>query len=136
MNPPSREGWVKENIANSSCRQTMPSRTRPPTKNQPPASTMNSAKAIAGTAATMRAPSSEPPERRGARRARCRGGGGTRSAAPVAPRATGVLGEAALERGTVEVGPQFVAHDELRVGALPQQVVAHALLAAGSDDEV
>jgi hypothetical protein len=72
MNPPSRDGCVKENIANSSCRQTIPSSAMPATKNQPPAMTMNSAKAIAGIATRIRPPSSEPALRRAVRRARSR----------------------------------------------------------------
>ena len=72
MNPPSRDGFVNENIPNSSCRQYRPSSTSPPTKNQPPAITMNSAKAIAGIAAAIRAPSSDPLLRRAARLARSR----------------------------------------------------------------
>src|ERR1700754_4805001 len=35
-----------------------------------------------------------------------------------------------------EVGPELVAEDDLRVGALPEQVVGGALLAAGADQEV
>ena len=35
-----------------------------------------------------------------------------------------------------EVGPELVAEDELRVGALPEQVVGDPLLAAGADQQV
>ena len=43
---------------------------------------------------------------------------------------------AAAERLAPEVGPELVAEDELRVGALPEQEVRDPLLAAGPDQQV
>src|SRR5204863_7789268 len=44
--------------------------------------------------------------------------------------------EALLQLPAPEVGPELVAEDKLRVGALPEQVVGDALLAAGPDQQV
>src|SRR5690348_1882585 len=66
-------------------------------------------------------------------------------AAPPAPRSRAapeaalprlVLAQAGLQRGAVEIRPELVAEDELGVGALPEQVVGEALLAAGADQEI
>src|SRR5205823_225271 len=46
------------------------------------------------------------------------------------------LVERGLEGLAREVRPQLVAEDELRIGPLPEQVVAGPLLAAGADDQV
>ena len=43
---------------------------------------------------------------------------------------------AASKASRVEVRPQLLAEDELRVGALPEQEVRDPLLAAGADQEV
>src|SRR6201996_2051334 len=58
------------------------------------------------------------------------------SAAPEAPLTLRVGAQRALERRPVEVRPQLLGEDELRVGALPEQIVGDPLLAAGSDQEV
>ena len=50
--------------------------------------------------------------------------------------ALGELLERGFQIGLGEVGPQGLAEDELGVGALPEQEVAGALLAAGPDDQV
>src|SRR5690606_12170763 len=41
-----------------------------------------------------------------------------------------------IQRGGVELGPQQVGEIKLRVGQLPEQEVADALLAAGADEEI
>ena len=48
----------------------------------------------------------------------------------------GELLDGGIEIGLAEVRPQGRREDELRVGALPQQEVAGALLTAGADDQV
>ena len=53
-----------------------------------------------------------------------------------APLAAGVPGERRIERRGVEVGPEDVGEVQLRVGELPQQEIADALLAAGADQQV
>src|SRR2546428_177552 len=50
--------------------------------------------------------------------------------------ASAELLDRARQLGGVEVGPQHAREDELGVGALPQQEVGHALLAAAADEEV
>src|SRR3954453_7260507 len=55
---------------------------------------------------------------------------------PEAPLALLVLAQACLEGLAAEVGPELVAEDELRVRALPEQVVGDPLLAAGPDQQV
>src|SRR5262245_24131274 len=47
-----------------------------------------------------------------------------------------VLAQASLQPLQVEVGPELLAEDQLRVGALPEQVVGDPLLAAGPYQEV
>src|ERR1019366_484618 len=64
------------------------------------------------------------------------GGERTPSAASEAAPARGVLAQRALEHLAGEVRPELVAEHQLRVGALPQQVVGDPLLAAGADDQV
>src|SRR5471030_3005624 len=56
--------------------------------------------------------------------------------AAIAPLAPPELGDSFLEMGLVEVGPQRVDEHQLGVGALPEQEVADALLAAGADQQV
>src|SRR6201992_344118 len=58
------------------------------------------------------------------------------STAPEAPLALRVGAQRTLERRPVEVRPQLLGEDELRVGALPEQIVGDPLLAAGSDQAV
>src|SRR5664279_2668534 len=145
---------------------TAPSASIPSANTSPPSITRNSATAIAGTAASVRALRSERPPRGARRRAGRRLGGrlaeragrGLRAgrvplgvcwpalgwspaiSGPSAPAeaaaALGVLGQRLLERLAREVRPQLVAEDQLRVGGLPQQVVGQAPLAACADDQV
>src|SRR5262249_31956496 len=46
------------------------------------------------------------------------------------------LGQGPLESLAVEIRPELIAKNQLRVGALPEQVVGDPLLAAGPDEEV
>src|SRR4029077_12793466 len=127
--------------------QMHPSTNSPSVKTRPPSITRNSATAIAGIAASSRAPRSER-SRRGApllervpRAPRARGGRArvaisARSSLAEAPPALGELDERLLQRLAREVRPQLVAKHELRVGRLPQQVVGEPLLAARADDQV
>src|SRR3954454_14106120 len=132
--PASRDGGARSNIANSSCRHTSPTASSPSVHSSPPRQSMMTTKRIAGSAATIRAPRSERALRRSMRRARRRGWG--TSAAPEPAPARRVLLERRLEGLAREVRPQLVAEHELRVRALPQQVVARALLPRGPDDQV
>src|SRR3972149_1668332 len=56
--------------------------------------------------------------------------------APEAPLAPVVGRECGFERGAVEVRPQRIGEMQLGIGKLPEQKVAHALLAAGADEQV
>ena len=47
-----------------------------------------------------------------------------------------VVGDGLVQTFFVEVGPEGVAEVQLRVGYLPEQVVAYALLAAGAYEQV
>src|SRR5687767_10229038 len=47
-----------------------------------------------------------------------------------------VGGERAVERGGVEIGPQRSGEMQLGVSELPEQEIAHALLAAGANEQV
>src|SRR5262245_48821479 len=47
-----------------------------------------------------------------------------------------VLGQRRLEVVGTEVRPQRLGDDDLRVSALPEQEVAHAMLAGSADDKV
>src|SRR6185312_10002804 len=58
------------------------------------------------------------------------------SAASEAAPARRELVQGGLERLPGEIGPQLVTEHELRVRALPQQVVGDAQLAAGADHEI
>ena len=53
-----------------------------------------------------------------------------------APFARGVGGQGLVQRGFVKVRPEPVAEEKLAVGALPEQEVADALLAAGANQEI
>src|SRR5205085_6964760 len=105
------------------------------------------AKAIAGSAIRIRFAVSPEPRRRGSRGGRGGGGGSSSNISsskrstliaappPSRPRSEPslpglVLGQRGLEGGAVEVGPELLAEDQLRVGALPEQVVGDPLLAA------
>src|SRR5215213_6551978 len=57
-------------------------------------------------------------------------------ATAVAPLSSLVLVERLAERLAREIGPQLVPEDELRVRALPQQVVRDPLLPGGADEQV
>src|SRR6476646_9534196 len=141
---------------------TTPSAISASAKISPPSITMNRANAIAGSAASTRAFSSERGRSRAARRRRTAGPPRVRRAdalrrRPLSWRAPGVcgppairppsaaaepapavgeLGQRLLQRGAREVRPQLVAEDELGVGRLPQQVIGQAPLAARADDQV
>ena len=52
------------------------------------------------------------------------------------PLALKVPGKGRIEGGTVEIRPQELGEIELRIGKLPDQEVADALLAAGADEEI
>src|SRR5438270_47151 len=56
--------------------------------------------------------------------------------AAIATFAAAELGNRLLEMLLAEVGPQGVDEDQLGVGALPQQEIADALLAAGADQQI
>src|SRR5471032_1376058 len=56
--------------------------------------------------------------------------------AAIAPLAPPEFGDGFLEMGLVEGGPQGVDEHQHGVGALPEQEVADALLAAGADQQV
>src|SRR5204863_9179689 len=56
--------------------------------------------------------------------------------AAIATFAAAKLGDRPLEMLLAEVGPQRVDEHQLGVGALPQQEIADALLAAGTDQQV
>src|SRR3954449_7175065 len=120
--PARRTGCAPPSMTNDSCRQTQPSRITPAANHQLPATTMATAKAIAGTAAMTRAARSELWLRR--------------LAATEPPLARAILLQRGLERLAGEVGPQLVAEDQLGVGRLPEQVVGQAALAARADDQV
>src|SRR5262245_66008847 len=60
---------------------------------------------------------------------------GARSAAEP-PDSRAVFREGNLQLALAEVWPQGLADDHFRVGALPEQEVAHAVLARGPDDQV
>src|SRR5262249_27815143 len=81
-------------------------------------------------------PRTGPPPGRG--RTGTREGRGPRASLPrpEAPLALLVLGDRAREGLAREVGPELVAEDELRVGALPEQIVGDPLLPAGADQQV
>src|SRR5947209_19567522 len=85
----------------------------------------------AGTATRIRASRSE--RRLGGRRGRLAGG---ISSSPEAAPARGELLEAFLERPARELRPQLVPEHQLRVRALPQQIVGDSLLPAGADDQI
>src|SRR5215469_16589124 len=55
---------------------------------------------------------------------------------PIAPLAPTIIGDCLLQIVTAEIGPQRLGEDELGIGALPQQEVADALLAAGADQQI
>ena len=93
---------------------------------------MKIAKIAAGIATITRAAEIRAPALPGAA-SRARGG---HQRPPNRRVAALVLVQRRLERLAREVRPQLVGEDELRVGALPQQVVAQPLLAARADDEV
>ena len=77
------------------------------------------------------------PPRVGSRRfRRSRPAGHRQALRPEAAPASLELAQRLLEGLAVEVGPQLLAEDELRVGALPEQVVGDPLLAAGADQQV
>src|SRR3954447_20691062 len=103
----------------------MPNAAMPATQTRPPAARMMIANPIAGTAATRRAPRSEPVLRRRARWARrweggCGISGSPKPLAPPEPAAAGrVRLQAVLELLAREVRPQRVAEDELGIGGLP-----------------
>src|ERR1700757_774415 len=64
-----------------------------------------------------------------------------RSAAPsarggIAPVAAMISPDGGPEARPLEAGPQAIEKDQLRIGALPEQEVADALLAAGADQEI
>src|SRR3990170_4943457 len=56
--------------------------------------------------------------------------------APEAPLAGPVGSECRFERGGVEIRPQGLGEMQFGIGELPEQKVAHALLAAGTDEQV
>src|SRR5947207_8744467 len=56
--------------------------------------------------------------------------------AAIATFAAAELGDGLLEMVLAEVGPQCVDENKLRVGALPQQEIADALLAARADQQI
>src|SRR5579885_621501 len=55
---------------------------------------------------------------------------------PVAALAAAVVGDRLFEVAAPEIRPQRLGEDELGIGALPQQEIADALLAAGADQQV
>src|SRR5579862_5183187 len=55
---------------------------------------------------------------------------------PEAPLAAGEEGECGLELGQIEIRPQRRTEIQLGVGAVPQQEIADALLAARADHEI
>src|SRR5207302_3157285 len=139
MKPARRAGRARSYIAYSSCRQTHPKTNSPRAKSEPPTMTRNKASAIAGRAASTRAPRSERFSRRawppaGAPRARAAISGPSPPAESAA--ALRELSERLLECLAREVGPELVPEHELGIGRLPQQVVGQALLAACADDQI
>src|SRR6516162_9159111 len=137
--PARRTGRARAYMPYSSCKHTQPSRNRPRAYTKPPSITRNSAKAIAGTAASTRADRSERRLRRSRRRGRelrARAAISRGSPPAEAPAALRELGQRFLEGLAGEVGPQLLAEHELGVGRLPQQVVRKPLLSAGADDQV
>src|SRR5215469_9988704 len=55
---------------------------------------------------------------------------------PKAPLAAGEDGKTLLEVSQAEVGPQPRTEMQLRVGQIPKQKIAEALLATGADEEI
>src|SRR5690606_32418022 len=47
-----------------------------------------------------------------------------------------VRGNRLFERKLIEIGPQRVGEIQLRIGKLPEQEIADALLAAGADEQI
>src|SRR5271163_3376341 len=72
MKPARRAGWARSYIPYSSCMHAAPSTSIPSVNTSPPSITRNSATAMAGTAASTRAPRSEPDASRLRRRRRRR----------------------------------------------------------------
>src|SRR5574341_321137 len=65
-----------------------------------------------------------------------RGGDGSGPQSAEAPLAPAKLGHGVFQVLPVEVRPQLRCEVQLRVGGLPKQKVAQALLAAGADQQV
>src|SRR5436309_2573851 len=115
---------------------TAPTMNRPIANTSPPSAVMKIAKAIAGSATMMRAPRSERRRRRRRCGDRRRGSEAIGLARPETPAALFELLERGLEVRAVEVRPEGVRKNELRIGALPEQEVRDAALAARADQEV
>ena len=129
-----RGGRARTSQRARACRP-QPSANTPSAKIRPPSITMNSANAIAGSAASTRAARSERPG--GGRRALRRPAASSRLIARRRSVAAGAeLREGLLEHLAGEVGPELLAEDKLGVGGLPEQVVGEAPLAARADDQV
>src|SRR5438552_18823344 len=124
MKPARRAGRARSYIPYSSCRHTHPKTNSPRAKSEPPTMTRNRARAIAGRAASTRAPRSEGFWRAWPRAAAPRARAAISGPSPPAESAAALreLGERLLERLAREVGPQLVPEHELGVGRLPQQV--------------
>src|SRR5690242_3432559 len=56
--------------------------------------------------------------------------------AAIAPLPSPVLRDRLLEVALLEIGPQGIHEHQLGVGALPEQEIADALLAAGADQQI
>src|SRR5579872_2300394 len=54
----------------------------------------------------------------------------------VAPLTPAIIGDRLFEVGAAEIGPQRLGKDQLGIGALPEQEIADALLAAGADKKI
>src|SRR5262249_43928606 len=66
----------------------------------------------------------------------CSAGGALSGDTAIATFASAELSDGLLEVLLAEVGPQRVDEHQFGVGALPQQEIADALLAAGADQEI
>src|SRR5262249_46935280 len=54
----------------------------------------------------------------------------------VPPLASAIIGDRLLQLRSAEIRPQRLGEDKLGIGALPQQEIADALLAAGADQQI
>src|SRR5437764_7860472 len=121
--------------------------TMPDTPTCPPRHSRTHSQAMTPAASTVNMPSQGEPNQTAAmatgamtsadRMRSAKGLGSARAnRGTVAALASAIIGDRLFQIGAPEIRPQRLGKDELGIGALPQQEVADALLAAGADQEI